>query len=253
MYRIIIVEDEKILRKGLVLTTPWHEYSCQVIAEASNGQEGLELILKLQPDIVITDIKMPIMSGIKMLEEVRKVYDPAIIIVTAFSDFEYAKKAIDFRVIDYLVKPFSDQQLKEAMLKATHKVNERSNYSENKELEQLHFRLSQSDKSKHANIINALDFIKNNFQNNITINDIATAIDVSESYLSHLFKEETDFTIVEYLTMVRVSKACQYLKDPSIRINVVAELVGYQDQRYFSQVFKKLLSITPKQYQENRK
>lgn len=252
MYRIIIVEDENILRKGLVLTTPWEDHNCKVIAEAKNGQEGLDLILKLRPDIVITDIKMPIMDGIEMLEEVRKTYDPVIIFVTAFNDFEYAKKAIDFRVIDYLVKPFDDQQLNQAINKAVLKVGERSKVVENKELDLLDKRLSESTKSKHVNILKALEYIENNYPENISIADISKDIDVSESYLSHLFKEETNFTIVEYLTMYRISMATRLLKDTNIRINEVAEKVGYQDQRYFSQVFKKFLGITPKQFQEDK-
>lgn len=255
VYRVVIIEDEIIVRKGLILTTPWEVYDFKVIGEAKNGQEGLDLVLKLRPDIVITDIKMPILSGIKMVEQILEHYNPVIIFITAYNDFEYAKKAIDFRVVDYLVKPFNDNQLEEALLKAKEKVQERivqeqvpQKFSQ---LDNINKRLSETSNSKHINIIKALNYIKENFSEELTVLKIAEALNVSESYLSHLFKEETNYTVIEYLTHYRLSVACQMLKNPNTRINTVAYLVGYKDQRYFSQIFKKHLGMNPKKFQQD--
>lgn len=256
MFRVVIVEDELIVRQGLLLTTPWENYDCKVIGDAKNGKEGLDLIIKCKPDIVITDIKMPIMDGIEMIEKVLQHYNPVIIFITAFNDFNYAKKAIDFRVIDYLIKPFNDNQLDVALNKARLKVQERilqqeQTSSEFEQLANLRKRLSDSTNSKHINIINALNYIKKHYSEELTVSKLAETLNISESYLSHLFKEETSYTVIEYLTHYRLSIACQMLRDPNMRINVIATLVGYQDQRYFSQIFKKHLGLTPKQYQQN--
>lgn len=114
----------------------------------------------------------------------------------------------------------------------------------------IHQKLSISSNSKHQNIIKSLEYIENNYQHEINISDIASYLKVSESYLSHLFKAETNYTIIEYLTLYRLCKACVLLKDPNIRIQEVASKVGYRDQRYFSNIFKKHLGISPNFYKE---
>ncbi|MCI6272019.1 MAG: response regulator [Erysipelotrichaceae bacterium] len=254
MYRVLVVEDELIVRKGLIMTTPWDKYSCKIIGEAKNGKEGLDLALKFKPDIIITDIKMPVLSGIEMIEEIRKIYQPVVIFITAFNDFEYAKKAIDLRIIDYLLKPFDDEQLDVSLKKAILKVNEKSLLKEikdiNPEIESINKRLSLSVNSKHNNIVKSLEYIDENYNKEINISSISEHLKVSESYLSHLFKEETNYTVLEYITLYRLSKACLLLKDPNIRIHEVASSVGYKDQRYFSNIFKKHLGVTPNYYKE---
>lgn len=254
MYRILVVEDEALVRKGLIVTTHWDDYQCKVIAEATDGEQGYNLALKLKPDIIITDIKMPILSGIEMIEKIRKVYQPVVIFITAFNDFEYAKNAIDLRVIDYLLKPFDDEKLDVALKKAISKVNEKNilkNIKDiNPEIERINKYLSISANSKHLNIIKSLEYIKQNYDKEINISNIAEYLKVSESYLSHLFKEETNYTVLEYITLYRLSKACLLLKDPNIRIQEVASSVGYKDQRYFSNIFKKHLGVTPNYYKE---
>ncbi len=241
MYRVVVVEDEKIVRKGLILTTPWDKYNCKVIAEAKNGGEGLELILKLKPDIILSDIKMPVMSGIDMIKEVRKVYEPVVIFITAFSEFDYVKGAIDLRAVDYLLKPFNDDTLDKSLKRAIDFANDKMLLKEIKdtkpELENINQRLSISVNSKHNNVVKALDYIHSNYAKDMSISGISKCLEVSESYLSHLFKEETNYTVLEYITLYRLQRACELLKDPSVRICEVAVSVGYKDQRYFSNIF----------------
>lgn len=122
MYRVLIVEDEIILRKGLMLTVPWQNYQCEVIEAAKNGQEGLELALKHRPDIIISDIKMPLLTGIEMIEEIEKHYQPAVIFITAFNEFEYARKAVSLSSVEYLLKPFDDEQFDSALKKRWRKL-----------------------------------------------------------------------------------------------------------------------------------
>ena len=105
MYKVIIVEDEDIIRKGLVYSVPWAEMDCSVVGEAANGIEGLELIREHNPDIAVIDINMPIMDGFQMLENSYEQYNYAPIILSGYSDFEYAKRAIHYGVKGYLLNP----------------------------------------------------------------------------------------------------------------------------------------------------
>ena len=94
MYRVLLVEDEEIIRKGIRYSVPWEEYGCSVVAEAENGAVGEEKIAELRPDIVITDITMPVKSGLEMIADTREEYKYIAIILTGYSEFEYAQQAI---------------------------------------------------------------------------------------------------------------------------------------------------------------
>src|SRR5690554_2261051 len=102
MFRIVVIEDEDLLRKGLVITTPWDECECQVVGEATNGLEGLELIKKLKPDIVFTDIKMSGLDGLSMIRKAKEfVNDTEFIILSGYNEFDYARQAIKLGVKEY--------------------------------------------------------------------------------------------------------------------------------------------------------
>src|SRR5690554_1419626 len=103
MKKIVIVEDEILVKKGLVLTTDWEKLGCRVVGEAENGLQGIEVIEKLKPDIVLTDVRMPGMNGIEMIERLKGKVEAEYIILSAYSEFSYAKKAISLGVREYLV------------------------------------------------------------------------------------------------------------------------------------------------------
>ncbi|WP_216625628.1 response regulator [Paenibacillus planticolens] len=100
MLRVIIVEDEEIIRKGLVHTVDWLSMHCTVVGDTDDGQKGLQLIQQHRPDLVITDIRMPVMNGIEMLGQALKIYPFHSIILTSYTEFEYAKQAISLKVFE---------------------------------------------------------------------------------------------------------------------------------------------------------
>lgn len=105
MYSVLVIDDNKITVQAIVQATNWQALDCYVAGMGYNGAEGLELLEKLKPDIVITDIRMPGYSGLEMMETmIKKGLDSSYIIISGFSDFEYARKAIQLGASDYLVK-----------------------------------------------------------------------------------------------------------------------------------------------------
>ena len=118
MYSVILVEDEDIIRRGIKNSVPWEEFNCSVVGEARNGEEGGVLIAERNPDIVITDINMPVEDGLQMIARTKCAYDYVAIILTGYSDFEYAREAIRNGVSYYVLKPLDMEEMKEALERA---------------------------------------------------------------------------------------------------------------------------------------
>ncbi|HYH05157.1 MAG TPA: response regulator [Bacillota bacterium] len=262
MNKVVVVEDEELVRKGLVLTTSWADYRCEVIGEATNGLEGVEMILKLKPDIVITDVNMSGLDGIEMIRQVMNQVDLACIIISGYSEFEYARQAVKLGVKDYLMKPIDDEDLHQALLRVCEEVNQKhkmhhiQNRLESLEENKLIFfkeYFSENDADgKTDYIARAIQYIQNHYMEDLAIKEVADFLHLSEGYLSKLFKNETGYTFVDYLTNYRMKKACKLLTVPTVKIYEIAEQVGYKDQRYFSLLFKKITGMTPKEFKERK-
>ncbi|SDI45712.1 two-component system, response regulator YesN [Pseudobutyrivibrio sp. 49] len=250
MTKVLIVDDEKYVRLGIKNDTDWSLIDCEVVGEAANGQEGLEKAKELKPDVVISDIKMPKMTGIEMSEILLEKYpDMKVIFLTAYDEFEYARAAIRIGASDYLLKPFDDGALEGAIQRLLHLHPNSVNSS--KAEEQLIPLTSKSD-VENKYIKEAIDFIEKNYSDtDFSVIAMAEAIGVSEGHLSRLFKAETGLSINNYLTRLRIRKAMDYLKDIKVKVYEVADKVGYQDIAYFSNTFKKLVGKSPSDYQSN--
>ena len=137
MTKILLVEDESIVRKGIALSIDWAEYGAEITDEASNGEEALKKCQSTQPDIVITDIRMPQMDGLEFVKKLREILpDTKVIILSGYEDFNYAKRAIALNVSDYLLKPVNEEELVSAVKKLQKQIEneqERSQEWENTE------------------------------------------------------------------------------------------------------------------------
>lgn len=126
MYKVIVVEDETMVRRGIILTIDWAALDCVIAGEAANGEEGAELAVRLSPDIIVTDVKMPRMDGVEMITKLREQGCRAkFIILTAYSDFKYAQSALRLGVSDYLLKPLRDGDLEHAVGHIRERMEER--------------------------------------------------------------------------------------------------------------------------------
>jgi two-component system response regulator YesN len=254
-----VVEDEAIVRKGLVMTTPWENYNCTVIGEAENGLAGIDLICRLKPDLVFTDIRMSGVDGLVMIQRVKPIVDTEYVIISGYSEFEYAKTAMSLGVKEYLVKPIDDSELENVLTRIVTEIRNKEHLKnlekgfqtieENKLFFFQEYFVSPAEGSDNYTSA-AIKYISDHFQQDISIKDVADYLHISESYLSRLFKNETNYTFVEYLTYFRLKKALELLPDKKTKIYEIAYLVGYNDPRYFSGLFKKYLGVTPREFRE---
>ena len=246
--KVLIVDDERFVRLGVKNETDWALIGCEVVGEAADGAAALELFDRLSPDLVISDIKMPVMDGIELARRItEKKPNVKIIFLTAFSDFEYARQAVRLGVSDYLLKPFRDGELEASVQRLMHsgKIVAGGVQPED-EL------IPMKKKSDFTNryITGAIDYIEKNYADPcFSVSGLAETLGVSEGHISRTFKAETEMGINSYLTRYRIRKAMEILKDVQVKVYEAAGMVGYQDIAYFSNTFKKLVGKTPSDYQ----
>lgn len=248
MLKVLVVEDEELIRTGIVLAVDWAALDCVVVGEAANGEEGLAAVERYAPTLIITDLKMPKMDGLEMLRRLREQGNNAyVIILTAYDSFEYAQSALRLGAVDFLLKPFHDGDLEQAVTNLRLRMT--SCADGERTLSPPVPELKKGDKSKY--VLQAMDYIGAHYGDpGVSVGSIAQALGLSEGHLSHLFKKETDYTLNNYITRYRIHKAMELLRDCRVKVYEVAELVGYRDITYFSATFKKLAGMTPSEYQD---
>jgi len=249
MTKVLIVDDEKYVRMGIKSDTDWALIGCEVVGEASNGLEALEVAENTRPDLVVSDIRMPKMDGIELAEKLIEKYpNVKVIFLTAYNEFEYARQAVRIGVSDYLLKPFSDGELEGSIQRLLHlHPNAPASSSE---LEEQLIPLKKKEEVSNRYVSAAIEYIEEHYpDSDFSLGALAESMSVSEGHISRLFKSETDISINNYLTKYRIKMAMDYLKDVQVKVYEVAEKVGYQDIAYFSNTFKKLVGKTPSDYQ----
>ena len=244
MMRVMVVEDEEMIRKGIVMAVDWAALDCIVVGEAANGEQALAVAEDCQPTLIITDLKMPKMDGLEMISRLREAGCEAyVIILTAYDSFTYAQTAIRLGAVDFLLKPFHDGDLENAVLALQKKIA-----GQKKSADVQLPELRSGAKSRYVQ--EAMDYIgKNCADAGLSIGQVAAGLGLSEGHLSHLFKKETGLTVGSYLTRCRMQRAMGLLKEGKLRVYEVAEAVGYKDITYFSGTFKKLTGMSPTEYQ----
>ena len=284
MNRVLVVEDEEMIRKGIVLTVDWKALDCEVAGEAANGEEGLAAAERLKPDIIITDLKMPKMDGIAMLTELRKRgCTSKVIILTAYNSFSYARSALRLGAVDFLLKPYHDGELEEAILRLRELYPEDdaeetageaaagSGTADPGASETAVGTVSGSageagaggagkaedalpvpelwDGQGSRYVRQAVAYIREHYSDpDICVSEIAGALGISEGHLSHMFKKETGGTILFWMTRCRIREAIRLLKEGRMKIYEVAEAAGYRDIAYFSSTFKRVTGHSPSEY-----
>ncbi len=180
MYKVVIVDDEPLIVEGLRKIINWESYNCVVVGCASSGKEGLEIVEKLQPDILFTDIRMPGMDGLTMVAGLRSEHrDMQVIILTGYRDFDYAREALNLGVFRYLVKPSKMKELEEAMEGVGEKL---------KELGKDREEADQSDNTNANNFIvkQAVAYMEQHYREKLQLTDVAEKVYVSHWHLSKL-------------------------------------------------------------------
>ncbi len=247
MYRVILVDDERLIIRGLSSVVPWAELGCEVAGVAYDGKNGLELIRSLKPDIVMTDIRMPNMDGLTMLAAIRSEY-PRIqtAVLTAYRDFDYARQALTLGVCRYLLKPSNLEELKETIRLMASRLDTMPVQKEEPEEETV------QAAGNHL-VRAALAYIREHCpEQHLSLGEVADHVYVSQWHLSKLLNRETGQSFFDLLGSMRINRAKELLADGSLRIQDVAEATGFSDVAHFSRSFKRFAGCTPGEYRNQR-
>ncbi|MBQ8073648.1 MAG: response regulator [Clostridia bacterium] len=247
MYRVVLVDDERLIIKGLTTVVPWSSLGCEVVGTAYDGAAGLEMIRRLQPDMVLTDIRMPNMDGLTMLAALHSEF-PRLqtTVLTAYRDFDYARQAIRLGVCRYLLKPSDMDELQEAIRQMALRLDALP--AEPREE-------AAAGASAAGNYIvqRALEYMrKQASEPHLSLNDVAEHVYVSQWHLSKLLNRETGQSFFDLLGGIRVEQARRLLLDPALRVHEVAERTGFSDVAHFSKSFKKYTGCTPGEYRNEK-
>lgn len=254
-YKLLMIDDEHIVRYGITHMIPWRDYGI-TISQASNGQEALESIEKEIPDFILTDIRMPGIDGLELIEKLDALKLNIIIaILSGYNDFEYARKAMTYGVKHYLLKPAEESEIIAVVEKMIH--DKKVMVSKQKVLEHIDMKtLDCSENASDNPIINdVIQQIKSHLSNEkLSLSWLAKEVLYrNPDYIGKLFRQAMDMSFSDYCLELRINKAKVLLltSHRTKKIAQVAEEVGFgNNPRYFSQVFKKKTGLTPNQFKK---
>jgi len=239
--KLLIADDEENIRNSLQKYICKHIPYISEIYTADNGQEALDLIIRYRPQLMLLDIQMPLKSGLEVMKQASAAgICPLTIILSGHDDFEYAQMALRYGAADYLLKPCRSTEIVECIEALIFK-----NFSD--------IRVTTAPSKSHSgnNIIDeAIHHIQEHYPNDLTLKSVAEHVGISPSYLSTLFARTLGCGFSDYLNKVRIERACDYFFDGKMKAYEVAFKVGFKDDKYFSNVFKRVTGKSPSEYRK---
>lgn len=253
MKTILIVDDESRTREGVRRVLEAWSAGHYRIETASNGIEALEWLTHNKANLLVTDIRMPEIGGLDLVQRINEQLPnpPVVIIISGHPEFDYAMKALQFGVVEYLLKPLDKTKLIKAVEMAMkreeskHRIERMEKLVDQKLLDTV-----QEESNYCSQVQEAIQYLKEHMQKPLTMRDTADHIHMNASYLSVLFKEQTGLTFSDYLTRKRMQRAKELLSGTRLTIVDIADQVGYQTAKYFVKVFRSLEGISPGEYRK---
>ena len=239
--RVLLVDDEIMIREGFKRLFDWEAHDCEVVGEAADGMEALTQIDSLHPDIVIMDINIPIMNGLKVIQLSRiKHPDITFVIVSGYDDFSYCREALRLQITDYILKPVNYEEFGTCIDNLKISL-----------FEQRVSAASEPEKQEERTITGITRYLQEHLADEMSLSVLAEEFHLNPQYISQLFKNEIGVNFLSYLTSIRMENAKKLLLSTSLSIAEVADRSGFGDYRVFTKVFKKSEGITPSQYRRD--
>lgn len=264
MLKIVVIDDEAHLRNLIKNFIP-QKLGIKVVGEAADGVGGMDMCVRLKPHIIITDIRMPEMDGLELIEKLSQILpEIKVIVVSGFGEFAYAQKALHYGAVGYLLKPLEEKDLYEVLKRAIEAIEQRlegrSQFDRMKlELNKLQnsllprtsevLDLEESPIYSDSPVVQKmLEYIYKNYNRDVSLEEIAAKVYMNSTYLSRIFKDKTGMGFHDFLVDIRISNAKTLLERSEFKVNEIADMSGYRDVSHFICIFKKHIGMTPIDY-----
>lgn len=234
--KILIVDDEKIVRKGIISILQQSISDIQIVAEAGNGEEAMGKVKELFPDVVITDVRMPVVDGVELTKMIHT-FDASIkiIVLSSYDDYTYVRQCMKHGAVDYLLKPIDKHELL-SLINLFHADGGTDGD------------IARTDPNELIN--EAKNYIRKHYADDISLATVAQYVHLNPSYFSSLFSQKTGKSFLTYLNDIRIQHAKKLLLNPNIKIYEVSEKVGFSDPASFNRSFKRAEGISPSKFRE---
>lgn len=244
----VVAEDEERMRDYLARKTAELDPAFECAGTAADGEEAVELVERHLPDLLITDIKMPVLGGLELVERIRRTNpELRILIVSGFSEFEYARQGIELGVDDYILKPIDLEKLREVLRRVRIRLDA-STGTEDAEFGLDRIGARETELAKSVEV-----YLQENYRRPYSLERLASTFGCKPAYLLRLYRKVTGRTPTQDLIHLRIEKAKRLLVGhPHIEIKQVSAAVGYDDALYFSRLFKKETGLNPSAFKESR-
>lgn len=247
MYKVLLIDDEPWILKDIELLVDWEGLGFKVIGKISDSEQAMYFIKKQQPELIICDIKMPGLNGLDLMRMVKKRFGNIFVVfLSAYSEFSYAKEAIEIGAFDYILKPTEKNELIKVVAKARKILD--------KDKEEKYFNKEDIEDSGLPEVSNdiiekIIEEIEDKYNQDLRLQDLADKYHVNYNYLGQLFKKEIGKTFTNYLVELRIKKAIE-LFSKDFLFYEVAKIVGYNDYYHFCKIFKKHKGMNPSEYKK---
>ncbi len=242
--KVLIVEDEQLEQDFLKSVVQEEIDLTGTLLTCESGTQAVKLAEQYRVDIIIMDILIPEMDGLCAAQEIRKFLpDACITILSAFSDFSYAKQAIELRVFDYLLKPVKPSDFKQSFRKMLAAASECQEHTAEKGV---------VPKAEWTNFVGeSIKYIHENFCEKLTLQMVASHVFMNPQYFSRIFKKEVGVTYTDYVNNLKIVHACKLLETTNYHAYRISSECGFTDPSYFNRVFYRQMNMTPKEYKKS--
>jgi len=238
MYKAMIIDDNKVLADTLASQAIWEKNGFEIAAVCYDSLSGSNAISEHKPDLIVTDIRLPGIDGLKMIQSVREEVPHAqMIVISAYDDFQYAQRALRLGVLDYLLKPFSHEEMEETIAKAAAILKEKD--------------VEEAETDAAPSLVEPiLQWMEDHLDQRITAEMVASEFYMSTSRLNKLMQKYSKKGFRDIYMDLRMKKAKELLSDVRNCISDVAVKTGFQSYASFYRAFVRIANISPTRYRD---
>jgi YesN/AraC family two-component response regulator len=244
VFNVLIVDDEPRALSGIKRTFPWERFGFTVTTATTDSQHALDVLRNGEIHLALVDIRMPEISGLDLVQTARQENIPAeFVIISGYSEFDYARQALRHGVIDYCLKPIKFSRAEEILGKAADILRQKET------------RLTRTEEAAggwmDSRIKKIVTFINDNLHRHVSMQELAERFNFHPNYGSVLFKKSMGQSYQEYVIGKKIDRACGLLEETDLSLIEIASRLGYE-YYYFNKLFKRVKGTPPARYRQGR-